>query len=410
MSEEFRVDALPPYTLSEIQRLATEARNKGRDVINLSQINPDLGPQPEALDKLVQACLLPHNHRYSSSQGVRTFRAAAARFYLNKLGVALDEEQELSATMGAKEGLAHLLLAMLQHGDGVLMPTPHYPVHGALAGIAGAQAVTFPLTSPEGRFSNLLDVEHSYFIQSLQVAYENAWPRPRVLLLSFPHNPTGICVTERFIQELVDFAVANELLLIHDFAYAGLGYGDYQPPSFLAAEGAKDCVVEILSFSKSLGLAGWRVGVAAGMERAISALKKLKSYTDFGIFQPLQLAAAVALDNADSFWATARSEYQSRRDCLASSLAEAGWEFILPLAGVSLWARPPAGLQRSSSQELARMLLEQCDIAASPGAGFGDLGEGFLRFALVENETRLQRAREKLLAFSGEAMETTPTY
>jgi alanine-synthesizing transaminase len=369
-----RVDALPPYAFAEVERLKLELRRAGEDVIDLGFGNPDVPPPEVAVEKLREAALIPRNHRYSSSRGLPNLRAAVCELYRDRFGVELDPEREATLALGAKEGLVHLLWVLLGPGDAALVPSPSYPIHLFAPGFAGATVQRVPA----------LD-----YVAGVQEAWEAAQPRPRVLLASFPHNPTTATVDLADMQQLVDFAREKEMVLVHDFAYADLGFDGYRPPSIFEAEGARDVAVELYSLTKGFSLAGWRVAFVLGRADVVGALARLKSYLDYGSFQPLQIAATVALREAREQPAHAAAVYEGRRNALCDGLARAGWEVERPRATMFVWAPIPTD---EPSQPFALRLLRDAHVAVSPGSGFGADGEGFVRFALVENEQRIAQA------------------
>jgi alanine-synthesizing transaminase len=374
VTEFRRVDALPPYAFAEVERLKLELRRAGEDVIDLGFGNPDVPPPEIAVEKLREAALIPRNHRYSSSRGLPNLRAAICELYRDRYGVELDPETEAALALGAKEGLVHLLWVLLGPGDAALVPSPSYPIHLFAPGFAGATVQRVPA----------LD-----YVAGVEEAWEAAQPRPRVLLASFPHNPTTACVELAEMQRLVDFAREREMVLVHDFAYADLAFDGYQPPSVFEAEGAREVAVELYSLTKGFSLAGWRVAFVLGRADVVGALTRLKSYLDYGSFQPLQIAATVALREARDQPAEAAAVYEGRRNALCDGLTRVGWEVARPKATMFVWARIPT---KEKSQEFALRLLREAHVAVSPGSGFGADGEGFVRFALVENEQRIAQA------------------
>jgi alanine-synthesizing transaminase len=372
-----RVDALPPYAFAEVERLKLELRRGGDDVIDLGFGNPDVAPPELAVDKLREAALLPRNHRYSSSRGLPNLRAAICELYRDRYGVALDPETEATLALGAKEGLVHLLWVLLGPGDVALVPSPSYPIHLFAPGFAGA-AVSRVSVGP--------DVD---FAAGVEEAWLASQPRPRVLLCSFPHNPTTACASLEELQRLVDFARERELVLVHDFAYADLAFDGYRPPSIFECDGAREVSVELYSLTKGFSLAGWRVAFLLGRADVVGALARLKSYLDYGSFQPLQIAATVALREARERPAEVAAIYEGRRNALCTGLQRAGWDVPRPRATMFVWAPIPTA---EPAQAFALRLLREAHVAVSPGSGFGPDGEGFVRFALVENEQRIGQA------------------
>jgi alanine-synthesizing transaminase len=374
VTEFRRVDALPPYAFAEVERLKLELRRAGQDVIDLGFGNPDVPPPEIAVEKLRGAALIAKNHRYSSSRGLPNLRAAICELYRDRYGVALDPETEATLALGAKEGLVHLLWVLLGPGDSALVPSPSYPIHLFAPGFAGATVQRVPA----------LD-----YVAGVEEAWAAAQPRPRVLLASFPHNPTTACVELPDMQRLVDFAREREMVLVHDFAYADLAFDGYRPPSIFECDGAREVAVELYSLTKGFSLAGWRVAFVLGRADVVGALARLKSYLDYGSFQPLQIAATVALREARDQPAHAAEVYEGRRNALCDGLTRAGWEVARPRATMFVWARIPTD---EHAQDFALRLLREAHVAVSPGSGFGADGEGFVRFALVENEQRIAQA------------------
>ncbi|MCB0358463.1 MAG: aminotransferase class I/II-fold pyridoxal phosphate-dependent enzyme [Bdellovibrionales bacterium] len=396
--DRFPVDTLPPYSLGSIARSVQAARRAGRDIVDLSQVNPAMGVPPTALDRLVQAALRPHNHQYSSSQGIRLLRRAVERRYRDRFQVALDPDDEVIATMGIKEGIGHLLLATVTAGDSVIVATPSYPVHLAAVRIAGASSVGVPLFSDvaTAREQDWELGPDSEFFGRLDGMMKHAWPKPKMMLLNFPHNPTGTTVRPGFFDRLVDFARANNVMLVHDFAYADIGQDGYRPPSLLQVPRARDVAIEFSSCSKGLSLAGWRVGFAAGNRRLVAALRKIKSYLDFGIFQPLQIAAAEALVSGGEFEDAVNDEYSRRRTAVVEHLNRLGWRCTQPRSGVFVWAEMPEPFAELGSINATEYILKHADLAASPGAGFDRDSDRFCRFSLGEPEGRIQQGMAAL--------------
>ena len=372
-----RITNLPPYVFTVIDGLKVAARRAGEDVIDLGFGNPDLPSPPTAVDKLCEAVRNPRNHRYSASRGIPKLRQAVADLYERRFGVTLDPETEAITTIGAKEGFSHLMWVLLQPGDAALVPSPSYPIHiwGPL--FAGADVREIPVGTGEDFFENV------------QQSYRFSWPRPRVIVLSFPHNPTTTCVDLAFMQRMVDFALENEVLLVHDNAYAELGFDGFRPPSILQADGAKECAVELYSMTKAFSMAGWRMAYLVGKPEVVQALAKLKSYLDYGAFQPIQIAATVTLNEDPGHPQRAQAIYQSRRDALCDGLARIGWEVEPPRGTMFLWAPIPEPYRDLGSVEFASMLVREAKVATSPGIGFGPGGDGHVRFALIENEQRI---------------------
>jgi alanine-synthesizing transaminase len=379
-----RISNLPPYVFTIIDGLKVAARRAGEDVIDLGFGNPDL-PSPEVtVEKLAEAARNPRNHRYSASRGIPKLREAVAARYLRRFGVELDPELEVIATIGAKEGFSHLMWVLLQPGDAALVPSPSYPIHiwGPL--FAGADLREIPVGTDED------------FFEGVKEAYRYSWPHPRVIVLSFPHNPTTTCVDLAFMQRIVDFAREHDVLLVHDNAYAELGFDGYRPPSILQAEGAKECAVELYSMTKAFSMAGWRIAYLVGNAAVVQALAKLKSYLDYGVFQPIQIAATVTLNEDPEQPERVQRTYQSRRDALCSGLNRIGWEVAPPRGTMFLWAPIPEPYREMGSVEFASFLVKDAKVATSPGVGFGPGGDGHVRFALIENEQRIQQGVRNL--------------
>jgi len=375
-----RINALPPYAFATINARKMALRRAGEDVIDLGFGNPDLPSPPVAVEKLRESALNPRNHRYSDTRGIPKLRLAICDLYRRQFGVDLDFETEALATIGAKEGLSHLMWTLVGPGDSALVPSPAYPIHIYAAVLAGAEARQVRLGPEQDFFANLL------------AAFEEAWPRPRVIVLSFPHNPTTACVDLDFMTRIVDFAREHGVLLVHDFAYADLAFDGHEPPSILQVPGAKDVAVELYTLTKSFSMAGWRVGFLLGNAEVVAALARLKSYLDYGTFQPIQIAATVAMNEAPDYPKQVCEIYKSRRDALLDGLARVGWEIEKPKGTMFVWAPIPEPYVDMSSMEFALMLLEEAKVAVSPGSGFGPGGERFVRFALVENEQRIGQA------------------
>ena len=375
-----RIDSLPPYVFAVIRELTLELRRQGEDVVDLGFGNPDL-PSPEvAVEKLKEAAEKPHNHRYSQSKGIPKLRLACADLYKRKFGVDLDPESQVVATMGAKEGLVHLMWTLVEPGDAALVPAPSYPIHIHAPMLAGASVFQVAMGPDEDLFANLAE------------AYERATPHPRVLLLSFPHNPTTATVEYEFMERVVQFAKEREIIVVHDFAYADLAFDGHVPPSILQVPGADEVAVELYTLTKSFSMAGWRVGFLVGNAEVCAALARIKSWLDYGTFQPIQIAAITAMNEAPETPAEVCAIYQSRRDALCDGLERVGWSFPKPRGTMFAWAPLPDEFAGMGSLAFAEHLAREAKVAVSPGVGFGPGGEGFVRFALVENEHRIRQA------------------
>jgi len=378
-----RVDDLPAYVFATVDARKRELRREGRDVIDLGFGNPDI-PSPEAaVEKLREAAAKTANHRYSASRGIGQLRAAVCELYERRFGVRLDPETEVVNTIGAKEGLAHLMWVLLEPGDVAVVPTPSYPIHLVAPRLAGAGVVAAPVEAG---------------VDALAEAAVAAGAR--VLIVSYPHNPTTTVVTLAELQRLVDAAREHDFVIVHDFAYADISFDGHEPPSILQAEGAAECAVELYSLTKSFSMAGWRVGFVVGRRDVVQALAKLKSYLDYGTFQPIQIASIVALREAAAYPAEVCEIYRRRRDALCAGLDRAGWHVDPPRGTMFVWAPIPEPMRDSGSLECALRLADSAGVAVSPGIGFGAGGDGHVRFALVENEQRIgqaTRAIRKLL-------------
>jgi alanine-synthesizing transaminase len=371
-------DRLPPYVFKNIQDLKAVARARGEDIVDLGMGNPDL-PTPEPIvRKLIQAAQNPRNHRYSASRGIFKLREAIAKRYARKWDVSLDPESEVVVTIGAKEGLSHLILTALGQGELALVPEPAYPIHLYAVIIAGGRLLRLPMTTPGDLLSKLGSV----------VSLE----RPKLMVLSFPHNPTGACVDTMFFKEIVSMARRYEVLVVHDFAYADLVFDGYSAPSILQIDGAKTVAVEMFSLSKSYSMPGWRVGFCVGNADVVAALARVKSYLDYGIFQPIQIASIIALNECEQFVLQMAEKYRKRRDVLIESLARAGWKIDKPAGTMFVWAPIPELFRAMGSLEFCKLMLAHAKVAVAPGTGFGESGEGYVRFALVENEKRIRQA------------------
>jgi alanine-synthesizing transaminase len=379
-----RISNLPPYVFTIIDGLKVEARRNGMDVIDLGFGNPDL-PSPQiAVDKLCEAANNTRNHRYSASRGLPKLRQAVTDLYQRRFGVELDPDREVIATIGAKDGFSHLMWVLLDKGDAALVPSPSYPIHiwGPL--FAGATVKEVRMGPDQDFFANI------------QEAYEYCWPKPRVVVLSFPHNPTTACVDLAFMQRIVDWARERGVVLVHDNAYAELGFDGYEPPSILQADGAKECAVELYSMTKSFSMAGWRMAYLVGNSDVVQALAKMKSYLDYGAFQPIQIAATVTLNEDPEHPREVQPIYQSRRDALCDGLNRIGWEIEPPRGTMFAWAPIPEPYREMGSIEFASFLVQEAHVATSPGVGFGPGGDGHVRFALIENEQRIAQGIRSL--------------
>jgi alanine-synthesizing transaminase len=389
-----KLNRLPPYILAEVIDLMMSARRAGEDVIDLGMGNPDLPTPPHVIDKICESARDPRNHRYSSSRGIPNLRAAITEWYARRHAVELDPDSEAIAVIGAKEGLSHFVLMTIGPGDVVLCPDPAYPIHQYSVIIAGGDLRNVPLTA---------DTD---FIANLEQAYSRTWPKPKMLIISFPHNPTTQVVDLPFLTRVVEFARERDLMVLHDFAYAEICFDGYKPPSILEVPGAKDIAIEFISLSKSHSMAGWRVGFAAGNSEMIAALARIKSYLDYGMPQAIQIGAIVALRGPQDVVHENQEEYRVRRDTLIDGLGQPGlgsWKIEKPLATMFVWARIPEPFQAMGSLEFSKRMLREAGVAVSPGVGFGETGEGHVRFALVENRHRIRQAVRGIRRFLREA-------
>ena len=385
-----KLNRLPPYILSEVTELTRAGRRNGEDIIDLGMGNPDIPTPQHVVDKIIEAAADPRNHRYSSSQGIPNLRAAMTEWYQRRYAVDLDPNEEAIAVIGAKEGLSHFVLMTIGPGDVVLCPDPAYPIHQYAVAIAGGDLRKVPLT-PD-----------SDFFENLEQAVARTWPKPKMLILSFPANPTTTVIDLPFFERVVEFARDNDLMVLHDFAYAEICFDGYKAPSILQVPGARDIAIEFISLSKSHSMAGWRVGFAAGNRDMIHALRRIKSYLDYGMPQAIQIAAITALRGPQDCVDENVTEYRERRDVLIDGLGtpgEGAWKIEKPLATMFVWARLPEAFREMGSLEFSKRLLKDAKVAVSPGVGFGDAGEGYVRFALVENKHRIRQAVRSIRRF-----------
>ena len=382
----YRIRKLPPYVFAVINEMRAKASAAQIDIIDLGMGNPDGATPRPVVNKLIEAARNARNHRYSQSRGIPKLREEIAKRYQANYDVALDPETEAIVTIGAKDALAHLLFAAVGPGDMVVSPNPAYPIHQYGVIMAEGQACMLPMP------------DASTFLNALEDLYRTS-QKPKFLLISFPHNPTTTCVDLDFMREIVRLARAHGTLVVHDFAYADLGFDGYKPPSILQVEGAKEVAVEIFSMSKSYNMAGWRVGFCLGNAKLIAALARIKSYLDYGVFQPVQIASIIALRECQEEPAKICAIYQKRRDALVKGLSQAGWEVAKPRGTMFAWAPLPERYRNLGSLEFSKLLLEKAAVAVSPGIGFGPLGEGYVRFALVENEQRIRQATRAIGQF-----------
>jgi alanine-synthesizing transaminase len=379
----YRIEKLPPYVFAVINEMKAKARAAQQDVVDLGMGNPD-GPTPKAVvQKLIEAARNPRNHRYSVSRGIQNLREEIVKRYKAYYDVELDPDKEAIVTIGAKDALAHLLFAIIGPGDAVVSPNPAYPIHQYGVIMAEGHACMLPMPNP------------AEFLNGLHHLYRTSTRKPKLILISFPHNPTTHCVDLDFFKEVVSLAAHHGTMIVHDFAYADLGFG-YKPPSILQVPGAKEIAVEIYSLSKSFNMAGWRVGFCLGNPRLIYALSRIKSYLDYGIFQPIQIASIIALRECAADTEKIRATYQKRRDVLVKGLHQAGWPVATPQGTMFVWAPIPEPYRAAGSLEFSKLLMEKALVAVSPGIGFGPLGEGHVRFSLIENEQRTRQATKAI--------------
>jgi alanine-synthesizing transaminase len=380
-----RVQKLPKYVFAMVNELKMKLRREGEDIVDLGMGNPDLPPAPHIIEKLCEVARRNNVHGYSASKGIPRLRKAICDFYQRNYGVELNPETEAIMTIGAKEGYSHLILAMVEPGDSVMVPNPTYPIHYYAPIIAGGDAISIPINLEEKQNFE------EYFLKSIHDTVKASFKKPKALALSFPHNPTTLCVSSEFFREIVRWAKREEVWVIHDFAYADLGFDGYKPPSILQVEGAKDIAVEIYSMSKGFSMAGWRVAFVLGNEILIKNLAHLKSYLDYGVFTPIQVASIIALDSPYEIVEKNRDVYQRRRNVLVEGLNRIGWTVEKPKASMFVWAKIPDWVGMNSL-DFSLFLLKEAKVAVSPGIGFGEYGEGYVRFALVENEHRIRQA------------------
>lgn len=382
-----RINKLPPYVFDEIQALKMQARHQGEDIIDFGMGNPDQPTPSIIVEKLRESVLRPDTHRYSQSKGIPRLRKSICDWYLRKYNVELDPENEAVVTMGSKEGLGHLALATLDQGDTVLVPNPTYPIHPYGFVIAGADIRHVPIG------------ENIDFFSELENAIRNTFPKPKMLVLNFPSNPTGQCVELSFFERIVDIAKKENIWVIQDLAYADITYEGYKAPSILQVSGSKDVAVEFFTLSKSYNMPGWRVGFCCGNTKLLKALARIKSYLDYGLFTPIQISAIKALDEGDSFVESIRDNYEHRRNVLVDGLNNSGWPVEKPRATMFVWAKIPDQMRNLGSLEFSKRLLSDAKVAVSPGIGFGQYGEGFVRFSLIENSHRIRQATKSIKKF-----------
>ena len=379
MKEFARLNRLPRYVFTSVTKIKMDARHAGEDIIDLGMGNPDLPTPKHIVDKLIEASAKGRNHRYSASMGIKKLRVAIADWYKRRFDVDIDPDTEAIVSIGAKEGISHLVLVTIRPGDVVFSPDPTYPIHPYSAIIAGGDVRGIPLSPDRDFFEDLI------------AATRQTWPRPKMLIISFPHNPTTEVVDMAFFEKVVDYAKEHDIMVIHDFAYADLVFDGYKPPSFLQVPGAKDIGVEFFSLSKSYCMPGWRVGFCVGNPEIVGALRRIKSYLDYGIFQPIQIASIIALNGPQDCVREIVETYKTRRDALIDGLNRAGWPVKRPKGTMFVWAKIPEPYQEMGSVEFSKMLIRKAKVAVSPGLGFGEYGDEYVRFALIENNMRISQ-------------------
>ncbi|MDI6687940.1 MAG: aminotransferase class I/II-fold pyridoxal phosphate-dependent enzyme [Desulfobacterales bacterium] len=380
MEKFARIDRLPPYVFTTVNKIKMDARHAGEDIVDLGMGNPDLPTPKHIVDKLLEAAQKPHNHRYSASKGITKLRMAIASWYKKRFDVDIDHEEEAIVTIGAKDGISHLVLVTIRPGDVVFTQNPTYPIHPFSAIIAGGDVRGIPVGPDSDFFENLME------------ATRQTWPRPKLLIISYPHNPTTEVVNLEFFEKIVAYAKEHDIMVIHDFAYADLVFDGYKAPSFLQVKGAKDVGVEFFSLSKSYNMPGWRVGFCVGNREIVGALRRIKSYLDYGIFQPIQIASIIALNGPQDCVKDICNTYQERRDALISGLQRVGWDIKSPKGTMFVWGKIPEQYLKMGSVEFSSFLIKEAQVAVSPGLGFGEYGDEYVRFALIENNMRINQA------------------
>lgn len=394
MDQEFyRIKRLPPYLFAEVNQMKADARARGEDIIDLGMGNPDLPTPPHIVEKLCEAVQDPRTHRYSQSKGIKGLRLALSNYYERRFGVDIDPDSEVVVTLGSKEGLANLAQAITAPGDTILVPNPSYPIHPFGFTIAGGSIRHVPIGPGHD------------FMEELARAMQHTIPRPIAVVINFPSNPTAQVVDLEFYKKIVDFAKKNDIYVLSDLAYSEIYYGDTPPPSILEVPGAKDVAIEFTSLSKTYSMAGWRIGFASGNKKLVGALTRVKSYLDYGAFTPIQVAATAALNGPQDCIDDFRNIYRQRRDILVEGLASAGWDIPSPEATMFAWAPLPEKFEAMGSLEFSKLLLSEAKVAVSPGIGFGEFGEGYVRIALVENEQRIRQACRNIKKFLSDADE-----
>ncbi|MDQ1331286.1 MAG: alanine-synthesizing transaminase [Thermodesulfobacteriota bacterium] len=380
MNKFARLDRLPPYVFATVNKIKMDARHAGEDIIDLGMGNPDLATPQHIVDKLTEAAQKPPNHRYSASMGITKLRMAITGWYKRRFDVDIDPDNEAIVTIGVKEGLSHLILVTVRPGDVIFTPTPTYPIHPFSAIIAGGDVRGIPVGPGCDFFENLIN------------ATRQTWPKPKVLIISYPHNPTTEVVNLDFFEKIVDYAKEHDIMVIHDFAYADLIFDGYTAPSFLQVKGAKDVGVEFFSLSKSYNMPGWRVGFCVGNPEIVAALRRIKSYLDYGVFQPIQIASIIALNGPQDCVQEICNTYRERRDALINGLGRVGWDIKSPKGTMFVWGKIPDKYVKMGSVEFSKFLIKEAQVAVAPGLGFGEYGDEYVRFALIENAMRINQA------------------
>lgn len=389
-----KIERLPNYVFAQINEIKMKARHEGKDIIDFSMGNPDGRTPQHIIDKLCQSANKDKTHGYSVSQGIYKLRLACASWYKRKFNVTLDPDKEIVATMGSKEGFVHLTTAIINPGDVAVVPDPAYPIHTQAFIIAGGNVVKMPLVYGDDFF-----LDEDKFFKDLEQTFEESIPKPKYVVVNFPHNPTTAVINLSFYERLVKMAKEKRFYIISDIAYAELSFGGYKTPSILEVEGSKDVAVEFYTLSKTYNMAGWRVGFMCGNQKLVAALKKIKSWFDYGMFTPIQVAATIALNGDQSCIDEIRSKHEKRRDFLIKSFENASWEIKKPVASMFVWAKIPEKFSKIKSLEFSKKLLEEANVAVSPGSGFGSGGDQFVRIALIENENRIKQAAKNIKNF-----------
>lgn len=403
MFDEIRfntIERLPNYVFAEVNAIKLAARRAGEDIIDFSMGNPDGRTPQHIIDKLAESAQKDKTHGYSASQGIYKLRLAICNWYKRKYNVELDPESEAVVTLGSKEGFVHLVHALINPGDVAVVPDPAYPIHTQAFIIAGGNVHKMGLD-----FNESFELDEDRFFERLQKTFRDSIPRPKYVVVNFPHNPTTVTVKKSFYERLVEMAYKERFYIISDIAYADLTFDGYKTPSVFEVEGAKEVAVESYTLSKSYNMAGWRVGFVVGAPKLITALKKIKSWFDYGMFTPIQVAATVALDGPQDCVEEIKATYKKRRDVLVESFINAGWEMTAPHSTMFVWAKLPPCAQHLGSMEFSKQLLTQAKVAVSPGIGFGEHGDMYVRIALIENENRIRQAARNIKKYLKELEE-----